>query len=70
MANLPVAVIVAMSVVQVDSTDRRVAKWREPPASQVEYEQQIDDQRNGWQAEADFGHQFADMQEREESKTR
>lgn len=47
LSGLPVAVIVAMCVVQVDPTDRGVAEWREPPASQVEYEQQIDDKRNG-----------------------
>lgn len=45
-AGLPVVVIVAVRVVQVDAADRRVAKWREPPAGQVEYDQQIDDQRN------------------------
>ena len=38
-AGLPVVVIVAVRVVQVDAADRRVAKWREPPAGQVEYDQ-------------------------------
>lgn len=48
-----------MSVFQIDTADRGVAERREPPAGQVDYEQQIDDQRNERDAEADFGHQIA-----------